>query len=198
MAWGSRFYADNIIPLQAEAADQLSDRMLLLDKQDAAAQERLKEANRLLREEPALRLELFSQREALDQAAEHVRATIAKGQRILEERRLLRTEVAGAATKLRYRDMAFRMFRNEALNKYRAQFDLAARYVYLAATAYDYEVNMVGKGNNSAQRFLTDILRHRTLGQIRVDDSGVFPVAGRMGRKLFTTFTKSATKTEPF
>ena len=181
MAFAANYYAENVVPMQQEGADNVANRKLLLDKQDAATQERLKAANSLLRQEPVLRLELFNQREALDQAAEHVRATIAKGQRILEERRLLRTEVAGDATKLRYRDMAFRMFRNEALNKYRSQFDLAARYVYLAATAYDYEVNMIGKGNNSAQRFLTDILRHRTLGQIRVDTSGVFPVAGRMG-----------------
>jgi hypothetical protein len=128
-----------------------------------------------------VRLELFNQREALDQAADNIQTLLAKGQRVLEERRLLRADVAGDATKLRYRDMAFRMFRNEALNKYRSQFDLAARYVYLAATAYDYEVNLIGKGNNSGSRFLTDILRHRTLGQIRVDSSGVFPVAGRMG-----------------
>jgi hypothetical protein len=181
LAWSSRFYADNIIPLQAEAADQLSDRMLLLDQKDAAMQEELQKSNRLLRQEPVVRLELFNQREALDQAADNIQALLAKGQRVLEERRLLRADVAGDATKLRYRDMAFRMFRNEALNKYRSQFDLAARYVYLAATAYDYEVNLIGKGNNSGSRFLTDILRHRTLGQIRVDSSGVFPVAGRMG-----------------
>ena len=40
--------------------------------------------------------------------------------------------------------MAFRIFRNDALQKYRAQFDLAARYVYLAAKAYDYETNLLG------------------------------------------------------
>jgi hypothetical protein len=184
MAWGAKFYADNIIPLQAEAADQLSDRMLLLDKIDTAAQERLKEATRLMREEPVVRLEMFNQREALDQAAEGVRATIAKGQRVLEERRLLRTSIAGDATKLRYRDMAFRVFRNEALSKYRAQFDLAARYVYLAASAYDYEVNLLGKGANSGSQFLTDIVRQRTLGMLRDDyasSSGVAPVAGPVG-----------------
>ena len=181
LAAAASFYANEIIPLQAEAADQLSDRMLLLDKQDAALQEELQKSNRLLRQEPVVRLELFNQREALDQAADTVQSLLAKGQRVIEERRLLRADVAGDATKLRYRDMAFRMFRNEALNKYRSQFDLAARYVYLAATAYDYEVNLIGKGNNSGSRFLTDILRHRTLGQIRVDESGVFPVAGRMG-----------------
>ncbi len=181
MAWGSKFYADNIIPMQAEAADQLSDRMLLLDKVDAAAQAKLKEATKLMREEPVVRLEMFNQREALDQAAENVRAAIAKGQRVLDERRTLRTVVAGDATKLRYRDMAFRMFRNEALGKFRAQFDLAARYVYLAASAYDYEVNLLGKGANSGSHFMTDIVRQRTLGQLRVDATGITPVAGRVG-----------------
>ena len=181
MAWGSKFYADNIIPMQAEAADQLSDRMLLLDKVDADAQSDLKQATALMREEPVKRLEMFNQREALDQAGENVRASIAKGQRVLDERRTLRTAVAGDATKLRYRDMAFRMFRNEALGKFRAQFDLAARYVYLAATAYDYEVNLLGKGANSGSQFLTDIIRQRTLGQLRVDATGVAPVAGRVG-----------------
>ncbi len=181
MAKTSDAYADGVVMTKLTLADRASDRKLLLSQMDVAAQSRLKEANRDLRQEPVLRLEMFNQREALDQAADHVRATIAKGQRVLEERRLLRSDVAGDATKLRYRDMAYRMFRNEALNKYRSQFDLAARYVYLAATAYDYEVNLIGKGNNSGTRFLTDILRHRTLGQLRVDATGVTPVAGRMG-----------------
>jgi hypothetical protein len=181
LATATQFYGDTVIPMQREAADQLSDRMLILDKKDAVLQEKLKEGNQLIREEPVQRLELFNQREALDQATEAVRAAIAKGQRVAAERSRLRTEMAGDATKLRYKDMAFRMFRNEALGKYRAQFDLAARYVYLAATAYDYDVNMIGKGNSSGVRFLTDIVKHRSLGQLRVDDTGVAPVAGRMG-----------------
>ena len=35
------------------------------------------------------------------------------------------------------------------VQKYRAQFDLAARYVYLAAIAYDYETQMLGTQNLS-------------------------------------------------
>ena len=42
---------------------------------------------------------------------------------------------AAATQEARYRDMAFRIFRNDALQKYRAAFDLAARYVYPAASA---------------------------------------------------------------
>ena len=187
-AWGlaglsmaTQFYGETVIPMQKESADQLSDRMLLLDNIDKVQQEKLKEGNQLIRQEPVLRLELFNQRETLDQAVENVRAAIAKGQRVTEERSRLRTQMAGDATKLRYKDMAFRMFRNEALSKYRSQFDLAARYVYLTASAYDYEVNMIGKGNSSGVRFLTDIIKQRSLGQLRVDDTGVWPVAGRVG-----------------
>jgi hypothetical protein len=62
--------------------------------------------------------------------------------------------------------MAFRIFRNDALQKYRAQFDLAARYAYLAATAYDYETNLLGSDNASGREFLTQIVRERSLGQI--------------------------------
>jgi hypothetical protein len=69
------------------------------------------------------------------------------------------------------------VFRNDALQKYRAQFDLAQRYVYLAATAYDYEVNLLGTDSRAGQSFLTDIIRQRALGQMR---DGV-PVAGAAG-----------------
>ena len=73
--------------------------------------------------------------------------------------------------------MAFRIFQNDALQKYRAQFDLAARYTYLAAKAYDYETCLLGNGAGVGQRFLTDIVRQRSLGQIVAG----FPVAGSVG-----------------
>jgi len=60
--------------------------------------------------------------------------------------------------------MAFRVFRNDALQQYRAQFDLAARYVYLAAKAYDYETNMLGSDTMAGQQFLSNIVRSRSLG----------------------------------
>ena len=50
--------------------------------------------------------------------------------------------------------MAFRVFRNDAIRKYRSQFDMAARYAYLAATAYDYETNLLGTSGNAGRRFL--------------------------------------------
>jgi hypothetical protein len=73
--------------------------------------------------------------------------------------------------------MAFRVFRNDALEKYRAQFDLAAKYAYLAASAYDYETNLLGSESAAGQRFLTDIVKQRAIGQLLSDK----PVAGSRG-----------------
>jgi hypothetical protein len=50
------------------------------------------------------------------------------------------------------------------LQKYRAQFDLAARYAYLAARAYDYETNLLGGNPDGGRVFLTDIVKERVLG----------------------------------
>jgi len=102
---------------------------------------------------------------------------LARGQRLLEERAAFRAKIAPQVQDLRYQDMAFRLFRNDALQKYRAQFDLAARYVYLAATAYDYETNLLGDDNGAGRQFLTDIVRQRNLGQLL---NGA-PVPGRPG-----------------
>jgi hypothetical protein len=73
--------------------------------------------------------------------------------------------------------MTFRIFRNDALQKYRASFDLAQRYVFLAATAYDYESNLLGTDSRAGRDFLTDIIRQRSLGQMLNGE----PIAGRSG-----------------
>ena len=66
---------------------------------------------------------------------------------------------------LRYQDAGFRVFRNEAIQKYRAQFDMAARYAFLAARAYDYETNLLASDGQAGQRFLTGIVQERLLGR---------------------------------
>jgi len=104
-------------------------------------------------------------------------AAVAAGGRLLQQRTAFRQQTASTAQQNRYKDMAFRIFRNEALQKYRAQFDLAARYVYLATAAYDYELNFLGSDTRSGRDFFTDIIRQRTIGQIVDGD----PVAGSSG-----------------
>jgi probable HAF family extracellular repeat protein len=140
-------------------------------------QQKMKEGLTQLRQEPALRLEMHTQKEVVEQTFGRFRTALANGQRIIEERNAFRRKTAGDATKVRYQDMAFRIFRNEAIQKYRASFDLSARYVYLTAAAYDYESNLIGNDGRAGRRFFTDIVRQRALGAI---SEGV-PVASQSG-----------------
>ncbi|RFF32026.1 hypothetical protein DZC52_03265 [Wenzhouxiangella sediminis] len=131
----------------------------------------------MLRREPVLRMEMFSRAEAIQQLYRKYLEELAKGQRIMAELVQFRKNGAAAVQEHRYKDMAFRVFRNDALQKYRAAFDLAARYAYLAATAYDYDTNLLGSDSRAGRRFLTDIVRERSLGQILGGD----PVPGSRG-----------------
>ncbi len=135
----------------------------------------------LIRGLPSARLELYTVAEAIKQATGRYHSAVGRGLRLLEQRTAFRHRTANQISKDRYRDMAFRIFRNDALQKYRAQFDLAARYVYLAAQAYDYETNLLGNDPMGGQRFKTDIVKVRHLGVIR---GGVPYVGNGLAGKL--------------
>jgi hypothetical protein len=124
------------------------------------------EIDALLRREPILRAEIFARTEAINQLTGNYHATLARGLRTMERLIAFRRHGAAEIQEYRYQDMAFRIFRNDALQKYRAAFDLAARYAYLAAAAYDYDTNLLGSDGRAGQRFLTDIVRQRNLGQV--------------------------------
>ncbi len=191
VAMGLGVIAANVVDAGADAADIAA---LTLEKDKEAAQlqteielitettnvdleERLRELEQLWRQEAVARLELYTQAEVVQQSLGSYQTTLARGQRLLEERVAFRIAAAADTQQYRYRDMTFRIFRNDALQKYRAQFELAARYIYLAATAYDYETNLLGGDHGSGSKFLADIVRQRSLGQV-ID--GV-PVAGTPG-----------------
>jgi hypothetical protein len=135
------------------------------------------ELDEMLRREPLLRMEMYTRIETIEQHYRRYLEELARGQRLLAELVQFRKTGAAATQEYRYQDMAFRIFRNDALQKYRASFDLAARYVYLAAVAYDYETNLLGSDQRGGQKFLTDIVRERSLGQIL----GGEPVASSNG-----------------
>ncbi len=157
-----------------EAVAQQTNISLTALRGEQAIRHLLAQLEQMVRAEVSLRLDVFTQQESMQQAARRYSATLAKGQRLLEERARFRARTAANVQKLRYKDMAFRIFRNDALQKYRAMFDLAARYVYLAAKAYDYETNLLGADTQAGQQFLTDIVKARSLGQF---ESG-FPITG--------------------
>jgi len=128
-------------------------------------QKYLSEVKKIIKHEPAARLEIFKRREHMRQVSEKYRYILSKGLRLLEERKVYNARVAQKTQGRRYMDMTFRANLNQALSKYRNSFDLAARYVYLAAKAYDYETNLSEMDPLSARPFLTQIIHQRHLGQ---------------------------------
>lgn len=126
----------------------------------------LGEVETLLRKEPLLRAEVFARTESIKQLTGDYQATLAEGLRVMDSMIAYRRTGAAEIQVYRYQDMAFRIFRNDALQKYRAAFDLAARYVYLAAAAYDYDTNLLGSNQRAGQTFLTRIVRERSIGQV--------------------------------
>ncbi len=163
-----------------EARNQLEKQTSFeIDAQGFAyeVQQQFKVMEDLLRQEIVSRVEAFELAQALEQSSGRYQAALAKGQRLVEERAAFRRNMAAQTQEHRYRDMTFRIFRNDAIQKYRAQFDLAARYVFLAAVAYDFETQLLGGDNGAGREFLTDIIRQRSLGQME----GGVPVAGRHG-----------------
>ena len=100
---------------------------------------------------------------------------VAKGQRLLESRELERQQVSVALTKLRYHDMLFRQIRNESLTRYSAAFDLAQKYVHLAAKAYDFETGLLASDPEAGDAFINQTIGARSIG---VMDANGNPVVG--------------------
>ncbi|MCC7373458.1 MAG: tandem-95 repeat protein [Verrucomicrobiales bacterium] len=175
----------NALELSKEMIPLTTELEILKEEKRFEAKQMVRELEALVRNEINLRLEVFEQEEVLRQAYGRYLSTIAEGQRLLDELVVFRKDTAADTTEYRYRDMAFRVFRNEAIQKYRATFDLAARYVYLCATAYDFESNFLGSDRRSASRFFDQIIRQRQLG-VLIDgepipgDSGLADIQGRM------------------
>ncbi len=149
-----------------EEREHLAELQLVANIDDIEAERILRELEQLVRQEIGLRLELVERRLDLRENLATIRTTISEGLRLLRELVRFRQRVASDVEDYRYEDMTFRLLRNDALQKYRAQFDLAARYTYLAASAYDYETNLVGTDAASGREFLSEIVRERSLGEV--------------------------------
>jgi len=112
--------------------------------------------------------DLFTINEALrslDDAQRAYLALVAKGNRILQERLTFRQHAAALVQGYRTRDAAFRIFQNEKLERYKTLFDLAAKYAFLAAQAYDYETGLLNTEQGKA--FLNRIISSRALGVVQ-------------------------------
>ncbi|MEK6676771.1 MAG: hypothetical protein AABZ47_14100 [Planctomycetota bacterium] len=166
--------------LRREQAQQLLASQTQIDIADLDGNQRVNELatalRQLVRSTPALRIEIYTTQEAIHQATGRYQSAIGKGLRLLDERTAFRQKSANQVSEYRYRDMAFRVFRNQALQKYLAQFDLAAQYAFLAARAYDYETSLLGIDLESGREFLTGLTRERVLGGLT--ESDMTPILG--------------------
>jgi hypothetical protein len=97
-------------------------------------------------------------------ARENLATLSAEALRIQDEREVFRQKAAALIQGYRTKDFGFRAFRNEALESYKSLYDLAARYTYMAAKAYDYETGLANTANNRANTFFQNIVRSRSLG----------------------------------
>jgi hypothetical protein len=100
-----------------------------------------------------------------DQAQRNLRAQIASGDRLQAERETFRKRSAALIQGYRTKDLGFRAFRDESLEKYKQLLDLSARYSYLAATAYDYETGLLNPtGSSTAAAFMDKVVKARSPG----------------------------------
>lgn len=88
----------------------------------------------------------------------------ATGFRLLREREAFNKILAAKVQKNRYQDMLLRLNRSEALGKYQSAYQNAARYVWLAARAYDYETSLDEGHPGAAGSLMDRIVRERQLG----------------------------------
>lgn len=134
------------------------------DERTQAQRELLKGIEDLVGDEPVLRIAIFKEIEALRALSDRYRSVVAEGARLVDERAACNKRVAAMTQQNRYQDMTFRVHRNHALEQYDAMFNIAARYVYLAAKAYDYETNFDPSDEASPRDLYADIVKARTLG----------------------------------
>lgn len=114
----------------------------------------------LFRQEPQFILNGEIAKDNLTQALGRLNAAVERGRRLVAERYRVQKVQRDQLQQYRWEDLAYRTFRNNALGKYDAFFDLAARYVMLAGRAYAYEYN----SRAQADAILERIHRERMLG----------------------------------
>jgi hypothetical protein len=141
------------------------------DERKAAYAELIAGIDDSLDSEGDMRSDIFAQAEQLRSHAEEYRTYLSKGSLLMDEREAFNKRVAAMVQQNRYQDMTFRVQRNHALQNYNRLLDIAARYVYLAAKAYDYETNFAADDPGAPSALFSLINQARTIGLI--DDSGV-------------------------
>jgi hypothetical protein len=175
--------AADIVGLSKSIGDAVIDLQQDADERDLDMIQSMVQAQNDASNEAGARIAVFKQIEVLRELSDQYRAKLAEGQRLLEQRTAFNKRVAAQTQQSRYQDMTFRVSRNAALEKYRSAFDLAARYAYLAASAYDYDANLSFSDAGSPVNLMSDIIRQRTIGLVG-DDGNPAVGAGGLAEDL--------------
>lgn len=133
----------------------------------------------LMRRTPQAILDLAVAETQARQALAVVQKNFQEGKRLVDERDRIRRVQSDKLQDFRFRDMAFRTFRNQALEQFGAFFDLAARYVMLAARAFAYEYNERDEVDDQMRR----LYRERLLGTETATDQGLQSIIARLDQK---------------
>ncbi|MDF7807663.1 LamG domain-containing protein [Pontiellaceae bacterium B12219] len=160
-----------------EAAMEVSQSIVTTELESARRQEEaLYELKDLISENAVCIEALYAAAQAAETARMNYLSAIAEGDALQVERERLRMNHASDLNTKRYRNMAYQIFRNDELDRYSESFDLAARYCYLAAKAYDYETGMLGESNTLYE----DIVKARAIGRMSSGSSisSRLPLAG--------------------
>lgn len=156
--------------LIAEISLDIAENELELAQADRSRTGEIKELIKgvedLVGDEAILRIAVFKEMQALRELSDRYRTLLDEGSRLVDERNAFNKRVAAQTQRNRYQDMTFRVSRNHALQTYRSTFDLAARYAYLATSAYDYETNYSGDDPASASPTFKKVVAARTIGSL--------------------------------
>jgi hypothetical protein len=136
----------------------------------------------LVRQSPQLMVNLKIAEEHALQATGRLHAAVQRGQRLLDERERIRRLQRDQLESYRWEDLAFRVFRNNAMQKYDAFFDVAARFVMLSGRSFAYEYN-----DRSTYDELEQVARERRLGNSAGTSGGLEGVLNTLD-SLATTY----------
>jgi len=110
-------------------------------------------------------------REELIQSVQAYKTQLGTALRLVQERDRFREKTLRDIRDYRHNSLTYRLFHNDAMQKYRAQFEMASRYAYLAAQTFDYETNLLGSGFHigrfdDVEEALEKIIQARSPGAI--------------------------------
>ncbi|WP_309385912.1 hypothetical protein [Cerasicoccus frondis] len=141
-------------------------------------QEQLAQLQVLLNNEPLARYEIFTQIEVLRSTQQKFLAERGEAYMVWTDRIYWNQKLAATIQERKSRDMAFRIQRNHALEQYMQAFELARRYAFLAAQAYDYETALDPSDDQYIGPMLDYLMETTFLGMITGYGGGTSDVGG--------------------